>query len=176
MEIELYYILPARSIAWYVGTPLSENENSHRKNSKEFSEYIRNITIDDNEVLVSFDVTSLYTNVPIKDTLAIIRDLLGNDKDLDKKTKIPLKTLLEITELLLTRTWFTFNGKIYSQTDGVAMGGPASSVVAEIYMQGHESTALTTTTSGPKLWEKFVDDVFSIIKEDNLTELRVSYT
>ena len=119
-------------------------------------------------MMVSFDVTSLYTNVPIKDTLIIVKDLLVNDPDLQTKTNIPAEDLLEITELLLTKTCFQFNGKFLKQTDGVAMGGPASSVIAEIYMQAHESTALITTSNPPKVWERFVDDVFLIIKKSSL--------
>ena len=144
--------IPIRPIVSYTGTPLynlskyvadilttyTKNPDKHTENSKQFSEYIRNVTIEEDEKLVSFDVTSLYTNVPIKDTLVIIRDLLENDENLNEKTKIPPSNLLEIIEFLLTKTWFIFDGKYYSQTDGVAMGGPASSVVAEIYMQKHE--------------------------------------
>ena len=48
------------------------------------------------------------------------------------------------------------------------MGGPPSSTVAEIYMQGTETTALTTTIHPPKVWERHVDDIFSIIRKSNL--------
>ena len=90
------------------------------------SKYIRNESVADDEMMVSFDVTSLYTNVPIKDTLIIVKDLLVNDPDLQTKTNIPAEDLLEITELLLTKTCFQFNGKFLKQTDGVAMGGWSS--------------------------------------------------
>ena len=124
--------------------------------------------IDEDECTVSFDVTSLYTNVPIKDTLNIIKDLLLNDENLHNKTSIPPDEFLEITEFVLTKTWFIFNNDILTQTDGVAMGGPASLVVAEIYMQAHEQTALTTFSNKPNVWERYVDDVFSIIKRCHL--------
>ena len=63
---------------------------------------------------------------------------------------------------------FIFNGTYYQQTEGVAMGGPPSSIVAEIYMQATETTALITTSHPPKVWERHVDDVFSIIRRSNL--------
>ena len=47
------------------------------------------------------------------------------------------------------------------------MGGPASSVVAEIYMQEHDKKALQCQTP-PKAYERFVDDTFSIIKRTHL--------
>ena len=65
---------------------------------------------------------------------------------------------LDLVNLVLTTTWYTFNSQFYQQTDGVAMGGPASSTTAEIYMQAHESTAISTALHPPKVWERFVDD------------------
>ena len=44
------------------------------------------------------------------------------------------------------------------------MGGPAFSTTAEIYMQAYERTAMTTALHPPKVWERFVDDVYSILK------------
>ena len=114
--------------------------------------------------------SQIYTNVPIKDTLVIIKDLLENDADLHKKTKIPPDSLLDIIEFLLTKTWFKYNDKFLTQTDGVAMGGPASSVVAELYMQHHDRTAITTFRTNLKCYERFVDDTFIIIRQVDLQD------
>ena len=54
------------------------------------------------------------------------------------------------------------------QTDGVAMGGPASSTTEEIYMLAYEHTAITMALHPPKVWEQFVDDVYSILKSTHL--------
>ena len=56
-----------------------KDENSNAKNSTTFSDYIRNVPTEDEKIMVSFDVTSLYTNVPILDTLNIIKDYVNND-------------------------------------------------------------------------------------------------
>ena len=48
------------------------------------------------------------------------------------------------------------------------MGDPASSTTAEIYMQAYECTAITTALHPPKVWERFVDDVYSILKRTHL--------
>ena len=58
--------------------------------------------------------------------------------------------------------------KAKTLTDGVAMGSPASSTTAEIYMQAHESTAISTVLHPSKVWERFVDDVYSIVKRTQL--------
>ena len=48
------------------------------------------------------------------------------------------------------------------------MRDPASSTTAEIYMQAHERTAISTAIRSPKVWERFVDDVYSILKSTHL--------
>ena len=48
------------------------------------------------------------------------------------------------------------------------MADPTSSTTAEIYMQAHERTAISTALHPPKLWERFVDDVYSILKRAHL--------
>ena len=48
------------------------------------------------------------------------------------------------------------------------MGGPASSTTVEIYMQAYERTAITTALHPPKVWEQFLDGVYSILKHTHL--------
>ena len=48
------------------------------------------------------------------------------------------------------------------------MGGPVSSTTAEIYMQAHESTAISAALHPPKVWERFVNDVYSTVKRTQL--------
>ena len=121
--------------------------------------------------MVSFDVTSLYTNIPIIDTLDIIKDYVHSDDQFARKTAIPQDKFLDLINLIFTITWYTFNSQFYQQTDGVAMGSPASSTTAEIYMQAHESTAISTALHPLKVRERFVDDVYSIVKRTHLENL-----
>ena len=118
--------------------------------------------------MVSFDVTSLYMNIPIIDTLNIIKDYVSNDDQFTRKTAVPQDKFLDLVHLVLTTTWYTFNSQFYQQTDGVAMGGPTSSTTAEIYKQAYERTAITTALHPPRVWERFVDDFYSILKLTHL--------
>ena len=95
-------------------------------------------------IIVSFDVTYMYTNIPITDTLNIIKDYVNNNDQFTRKTAIPQDKFLYLVNLVLTTTWHTFNSQFYQKTDGVAMGGSACSTTAEIYMQVHERTAIST--------------------------------
>ena len=90
-----------------------QDENNNAKNSTMFSNYIRNVLIEDDEIMVSFDVTSLYTNISIIDTLYIIKDYVNNDDQFIRKTAIPQDKFLDLVHLVLTTTWHTFNSQFY---------------------------------------------------------------
>ena len=132
--------------------------------STKFFNYIRNVPIEDDEIMVLFDDISLYTNIPIIYMLNIIKDYVNNDDQFTRKTAIPYNKFLDLVHMVLTNTCYTFNSQFYQRTDGIAMGGPASSTKPEIYMQTYECTAITTSLHPPKFWEQFVDDVCSIFK------------
>ena len=57
--------------------------------------------------------TSLYTNIPIIDTLNIIKDYVNNDDQFARKTAIPQDKFLDLVHLVLTTTWYTFNSQFY---------------------------------------------------------------
>ena len=95
----------------------------------------------------------MHTNIPIIDTLNIIKDHVDNDDQFTRKTTIPQDEFHALVNLVLKTTWYTFNSQFYQQTDGVALEDPASSTTAEIYMQAHERTAISTALHPPKVWE-----------------------
>jgi hypothetical protein len=74
--------------------------------------------------MVSFDIVSLFIRVPIKETM----DLLGRHFEED---------VLGLFCHVLTTFYIRFNGQIYWQTDGVAMGSPLSPVMANFYMEDY---------------------------------------
>ena len=134
-------------------------ENNNAKISTTFSNYIRNVPIEYDEIVVSFDLT-LYTNIPIINTLNIIKDYVNNDDQFTRKTAIPQDKFLDLVNLVLAITWYNFNSQFYHETYSVAMGGPVSSTTAEIHMQAHEHTAISTTLHPPKVWEQIVENFF----------------
>ena len=86
-----------------------KDENNNAKNSITVSNYIRNVPIEDDKIMESFNVTSLYTNIPIIDKLNIIKDYVNNDDQVIRKTAIPQDKFLDLVNLTLTTTWFNFN-------------------------------------------------------------------
>ena len=81
---------------------------------------------------------------------------------------IPQDKFLDLVNLVLTTTWYIFNSQFYQQTDGIAVGGLPSLTTAEIHMQAHEHTAISTALQPPKIWEQFVDDIHFILKREYL--------
>ena len=94
--------------------------------------------------------------------------------DLLRKWLLPQDKFLDLVNMVLTTTRYTFNSQFYQQTDAVAMGGPVSSTTAEIYMQAHERTAISTALHPPKAWERFVDDVYSIRKRTHFENFSIA--
>ena len=89
--------------------------------------------------LVSYDVRSLFTNIPIEKTIDIAINLILNHNPNRNITKKELKKLfLSAT----SQTHFIFNSKFYNQIDGVAMGSPLAPVFANIFMGFYESKGL----------------------------------
>ena len=104
--------------------------------------------------MVLFDVTSLHANIPIIDALNVIKNYVNNNDQFTRKTAIPQDKFLDLFNLVLTTTWYTFKSQYYQQLDHITMGGPASSTTAEVYMQAHERTAISTVLHPPKVWQR----------------------
>ena len=54
--------------------------NSYIKNSKHFVEELKTWKLDKDDLLVSFDVKSLFTSVPIEDAMFILEERLKADE------------------------------------------------------------------------------------------------
>ena len=64
----------------------------------------------------------------------------------------------ELLHLCTKNVYFTFNGEIYIQIDGVAMGSPLGPVLANIFMVELEKIIIPKLEKEVKLWRRFVDD------------------
>ena len=95
--------------------PLVGGSSHHVINNKDFIQSIEGIQLKPEECMMSFEEESLFTSVPIEPSIAIIRKLLEEDKNLDQRTTITVNQISCLLEFCLTMTYFTFQGKMFEQ-------------------------------------------------------------
>ena len=105
--------------------------------------------VHDNEVTVSFDVESLFTNVPMEGAVQAASQKLENDRDLVNRTNLTPTQIADLLNFVLRSIHFQYNWSIYEQQDGAVMGSPVSAVIANIYMEEFEEQAITNATCKP---------------------------
>ena len=144
--------------------PLVGGSQHHVKNNMDFIQSIEGIQLKSDECMMSFDVESLFTSVPIEPSIEIIKKLLEDDKCLHLRTKMTVNQISCLLKFCLKTTYFTFQGKFFEQVKGATMGSPISPIVANFFMEDLEVKALSTAPTPPTLWKRFVDDTFIIIQ------------
>ena len=113
--------------------------------------------------LCSFDVSSLFTCIPLDETINIaINYVFENVSTVNGLSRDQFKKLLE---MVTKETNFLFNRKCYDQVDGVAMGSPLAPILANIFMRHFEENALRHYNgTQPILYRRYVDDSFIVFK------------
>ena len=134
-----------------------------------FSKELSDFEIDDNEVLVSFDVVSLFTVIPVDEACDYIKKKLKQDATLSSRTNLDIDDITALLQFTLSNNHFVFNGRIYKQVHGCAMGSPVSSVVANLRMEEIEESAINNSSVPPKIWKIYVDDSFCMITKDDVS-------
>ena len=126
------------------------------KSTSDFITYIKGQNIPSNFKLISFDVTSLFTNVPLDFTIDVILKRIYDENEVN--TNIPKQRMRDLLFLCTKNVHFSYNGDIYTQVDGVAMGSPLGPVLAGIFMVELERTILPTLRERMRPWKRYVDD------------------
>ena len=138
--------------------PLSIKHPAYIKDTYDFVNKIKEITVPQNAFLFSIDIDSLYTNIETEAGLQAVKELFNKYPD----NKRPDEELLELLSLNLTKNDFEFNNKFYLQTKGTAMGKKFAPSYANIYMALWEETALKKCRLKPTHYYRFLDDIFGI--------------
>jgi predicted GIY-YIG superfamily endonuclease len=127
-------------------------------------------SLSDIPFMCSFDIVSLYTNIPVNETIDICLSKLFYETDLvSNLTKMQMKKLLVFC---LKQNHFSFEGQYYDQIDGVAMGSPLGPILANIFMAHFEENALSKYTGNPPIvYKRYVDDIFLTFNDRDDCEL-----
>ena len=145
--------------------PLTKSKHNI-DSTKDFINKLKQMKIDNGYRMVSLDVVSLFTSVPLDYTINIILDKVYKDKMV--KTKLSRSELKTLLELCTKEMHFSFNNKVYKQTNGVAMGSPLGPVLANIFMVHLEQIMIPRLAGQMSSWFRYVDDTFTFVKEDEI--------
>ena len=111
--------------------------------------------------MVSFDVVSLFINVPLEETINIIIKRTYDKNEI--KTNIPKQEMKELLYLCTKNAHFTLNSKTYVQIHGVAMGSPLGPVLANVFMVELEQNFIPTLSKDISLLGRDVDDTICFV-------------
>ena len=106
----------------------------------------------------------------VPNVLRIIQNLLLNDAVPAECTKLSVADIMSALKLCLHSTIFTFKNVLYRLICGAPMGSCISPVVANIFMEYVERQALTFFREPPKIWIRYVDNIFCIINYSMIDE------
>jgi hypothetical protein len=137
--------LKLRPVVSYIGSPLynlskyvgkiirnSIKSKFNVKNSYEFNEFIRSKSVPPGYVLVSMDVTSLFTCLPQNFLVECVKRKWN---EISKHTNMSKEMFIKAVEVCLNYSYFVFQGRLYLQISGTPMGGPASSPLCDLAME-----------------------------------------
>ena len=136
---------PAYAASKYISDiikPLAGKSEHHLKNSQDLINKLANVIVEPDEIMVSYDVSSLYTNVPIEEAIGIIQQRLDGDQTLSSRTSMTITHIINLMKCVASTTYFVYKGQFYLQKQGAAMGYPPSSPTADIFMEVFEDKAL----------------------------------
>ena len=134
----------------------------------EFPELVKNKPLQEDEEDVSYDVESLFTSIPVQETIEIILEEIYVNKKIKPfcEKRLHFKRLLE---RLTGECIFSVNGRLMKQIDGCQMGGPLSGRFADIFMNRLERDVVIPRN--PPLYCRFVDDQYNRRKKNVPDEL-----
>ena len=123
---------------------------NHVHNIQDFIQQIKDIKLQEDQCMMSFDVKALFTSVPIQPAINTTKKLLEEDTELHKRTSLSVKNIItSLLEFCLTSTYFIFQGRYFEQQEAAAMGSPISPIVANLSMEAFETKAINTAPQPP---------------------------
>ena len=151
-------------------TPLVGANGFTVKNSYELVEQLKNLTINHDECMVSFDVISLFTKIPVNVAKTVVLEQLKKNDTLDDKSDLTLIDIMTASNLCLDNTYLYFRGKFYRQIFGIAMGSTILIIISNLVMENVEEGAMSTFLKPSKFWRRYVDNTFVITKKTEVDE------
>ncbi len=143
--------------------PLVPKLSSYIKDTNHFLTIINDLnanhTFDDNTLLVTIDVKSLYTNIPHDECIQAATHYLDNTLINEYP---PSSFIASLMKIVLQFNFFSFNNEFFLQEHGIAMGTKMAPSAANLFMGHFETRFLGELPNSPLIWRRFIDDIFVI--------------
>ena len=125
--------------------------------------------------MASLDVDSLFTNVPLDETIKICIDELFKSEM--TVCGLNRKEMFEMLSLTLKESIILFDKKYYSQIDGVAMGSPLGPTLTNIFLCYHKSNWLKDCPKDfkPVYYRRYMDDIFVLFNKPEHAQFFLEY-
>lgn len=136
------------------------------RNSFDLIEELKKVTMDDSYLMVSFDVISMFSKIPLE---LVYKSLRRRWDLISEVTTIPWDTFKEMVKFCLSDTnYVQWNGRTYKQIDGLTIGGCTSSIMADFVMTDLMEEVIRECGYDPILMVKYVDDILAILPKEEL--------
>ena len=130
------------SVTEYIGhfvdyflVPIVQKQNTYIKDTTDFINKLEQVRPHADCWLVSFDITNMFTNMPINEILPAVREAYDNFDKSDFKVKYPpTDDFIYLLQAVLENNVFEFNGELFMQKIGVAIGAVPSPECCDILM------------------------------------------
>ena len=109
-----------------------KERKSYVQDTTDFINKIENLTIAEDSIIGTVDVTSLYTNIPNQEGIACIQEIL--EKERNRLEKPLNESLVDLLEMVLNKNNFQFNATQYLQIGGTDMGTRVAPTYANLFM------------------------------------------
>ncbi|BHF79232.1 hypothetical protein SprV_0602235200 [Sparganum proliferum] len=147
---------------------LREGSRTSINSASQFLADIRGKVVRPDQIMVSFNVVSLFTSLPTDLVRDVLRERLEENYDEANRPK-KIDHLLQHFAFC-QQTFFTFNGRTYEQIKETPMGSPISSLVAELVLQ--ELVKVAFDHYEPSFWRRYVDNTFVTIERSRLAHFQ----
>ena len=142
----------------YQLNPLVPKLPSYIKDTTHFLQKLDSLPELPDSCLVTLDVSSLYTNIPLKEGIHTCRKALESGTN----TRLKTESICDLIRMILTMNNFEFENNHYLQMHGTAMGTKMAPAYANLFMGDLEQKILAQSPLKPLVWWHYIDDVFMI--------------
>jgi hypothetical protein len=167
--------VPAYKLAKHLTKILNQHINLNNQynitNSTKLANDLIKLPVHENYRMITFDIKDLYVNIPIDETLKIIKTKLQQNNETQTTHQI-----IPLLRTILSQIYFTFQQKIYQPEQCISMGSPISSLIAEIFLQNYEDKNIKQFSEAKStiFYVRYVGDILIIFDKTKISPQNIN--